>query len=133
MERKALPVVLILVLLVLSVDLGCGGESGNNIFTVEDAAGIIEIEHGETFIVKLEENPSTGYNWHWTVGPEGVVVLDSEEFIAAEDEEVVGVPGRHEFVFRAEEAGEAEVVFQYYRDWEPENIAETHVFKLIVK
>jgi len=133
MKRNVLPVVLILLILGFT---GCSGgenESGNNIFTGEDAGGVIKIGKDQTFTVALEENPSTGFSWHWTVNPEGAVVLDGDEFTSAEDEELVGAPGRHQFVFRAEDEGEAEIVFQYYRDWEPENIAETYTFNISVK
>ncbi|OPL10662.1 MAG: hypothetical protein AVO34_10325 [Firmicutes bacterium ML8_F2] len=133
MKRFFLPLVLILVLLGCTICYGCERESENYFFTVEDAVGEIEIGKGETFTIELEENPSTGFSWHWTVNPEGAVVLDADEFAPAENEELVGAPGSHQFVFRAEEAGEAEVLFQYYRDWEPENITETYTFNVAIE
>ena len=58
-----------------------------------------ETANDDTLIVRVEENASTGYSWSTEIADESLVVIDSSESVAGENEDgLLGVPG--EFVIR---------------------------------
>jgi predicted secreted protein len=77
---------------------------------------------GETVILELASNPTTGYAWHITnLDALQKVELVNNEYRAAESEEgVTGRGGVQSFVFKAKEgaSGSEEVYFSYLRPWE---------------
>lgn len=98
--------------LVAGVAAGAGACEGNEeredarVFTAEDEA--IEVEAGESFTVRLAENPTTGYEWAIvSPTPDPAVITVVEERYEA-DEGAAEAPGRggtKYLVFRAEDAG----------------------------
>lgn len=69
-------------------------------------------------VVKLEENPSTGYTWHYTIENENVLTLVSDKYTTPKDKKTIGAPGVHEWKFKAVSEAETDLIFEYYRDWE---------------
>ena len=133
MKRSVMILTAGLVLISLVAILVFALKSDNRVYAEEDAAVINEIEVGDTFVVELKENPSTGFSWHCTIENDRIIYLDSDQFIPAEDEGIVGAPGKHEFIFKALEKGSVQIKFEYYQTWESENVAETYVFNFVVK
>lgn len=133
MKKTVLWVVSVLIVLGLAASVLFLIKPESRVYAEEDATAIIEIEAGDTFIITLKENPSTGFSWHCTIDPETAISLVSDQFIVTESEDIVGAPGKHEFVFKATEAGKALLKFEYYQPWEPENIEETYLFNFTVR
>jgi predicted secreted protein len=82
---------------------------------------------GDTFDVRLEGIPTSGYTWE--LDPSGLP--DLVEFLAAElvaaHGQVAGGPAVQVFRFRATRPGETRIRFRYRRRWEAEPLRETHV------
>ena len=67
--------------------------------------------------ITFTENPTTGYEWTYTVSDDTVLAVADEEY-AAPDSEMAGAPGTHTWVLSGLKEGEASVIFTYARSWE---------------
>ena len=81
--------------------------------------------------VKLEGNPSTGFEWIYELSNPAVIKEVSYEYIGyQEDDEVVGVGGVFVFGFAGITEGETKICFSYLRTFEkdipPEKTAVYH-------
>ncbi|MEW5785369.1 MAG: protease inhibitor I42 family protein [Bacillota bacterium] len=124
----------VIICLVVSGIILAQGCSTSPVYTEEDASAVIAVKKGALFVIDLEENPSTGFSWHYTVSDEKVAALDADHFTAPDSgEQLTGSPGRRQFQFRAGAGGSAAITFEYYREWEPANIAETYRFTVEVE
>lgn len=116
--------VLGLSLLLVNLVIGCAGQQPEE---YSDAGQEIEIGVGDEFIVALESNPTTGYQWEVDFD-ESFLELVLDEFEPGEAEEgMVGVGGKQKFTFEGLKAGETELTLTYKRSWE-EDFAEQKVF-----
>ncbi|MDQ1276949.1 MAG: inhibitor of cysteine peptidase [Euryarchaeota archaeon] len=77
----------------------------------------INLRNGETFYLKLRENPSTGYSWQLNVS-DGLSILSSEYTQDPSPEEMEGVPGTHQWEIKAVTPGSQQVNGIYKRPWE---------------
>ncbi|KAF5412857.1 MAG: hypothetical protein C5S43_01225 [Candidatus Methanocomedens sp.] len=75
----------------------------------------MELKTGDTFYVKLNENPTTGFSWKMNT-TDGLAVV-SDEYIAP-DTELVGAGGVHEWEIQAVATGTQKVTAVYMRSWE---------------
>ncbi|SCZ79789.1 protease inhibitor I42 family protein [Acidaminobacter hydrogenoformans] len=91
-------------------------------------------EDWKTLTLTLEENPSTGYSWGYSLSVEGILALESDAYVAGEtSENVVGAGGHHTWTFKVFEQGCVRLTFQYYRPWEaPETAVETRIYAVNV-
>lgn len=82
----------------------------------------------------LDENPTTGYSWAYTMAPEGILALDHDAFVSGQTSaNVVGAGGQHTWTFKVLSKGCVRLTFRYYRPWEaPETAAETRVYAVNV-
>ena len=72
---------------------------------------------GELIILELDESPTTGYRWHTTVSPAGVLELEDDTFNAPPSGRV-GAAGQRILTFRAVDPGTAQVRGIRRRSWE---------------
>ncbi len=97
----------------------------------EDA--ITEIKVGGEFAVALEENPSTGYTWQYTVLPTDVVSESAKESFQTDPKPKVGAPVITVWKFGTLREGEATLTFLNYRPWEkPDTAGDKKVFTVKV-
>lgn len=83
---------------------------------------------GKTIMIELEENPSTGFSWSYSLSDEDVIHLVEDGYVAdSDDPNVVGGGGMHEYKFEGLEAGETTIIFDYFKSWEGIESAEEHV------
>ncbi|MBO5556914.1 MAG: protease inhibitor I42 family protein [Oscillospiraceae bacterium] len=77
-----------------------------------------EVTAGQTLMLTLESNPTTGYCWAAEQEP---ALFSIREAYVAEPQEgpVSGAGGWQTFVLTPRQAGTAELVFTYARSWEP--------------
>ncbi len=73
----------------------------------------------QTAVMKLDANPTTGYEWEVTQEPE-LFEITSEYISSAEDEEIAGAGGTQVYTLKPLQKGTAEVCFTYKRPWEEE-------------
>ncbi|MDK2892582.1 MAG: inhibitor of cysteine peptidase [Methanohalophilus sp.] len=86
-------------------------------YSEDDSGSTIYAEVGDTFEIRLEENPSTGYQWNLTVS-EGLGIIEDEFIQSPKEEELVGSGGFHVWVIRVNEASEQTIDAIYMRPWE---------------
>jgi len=86
-----------------------------------------------TATIKLEGNPTTGYNWIYSLVPDGIIKETSRDY--KQDSNFFnknGVGGTFIFKFESVAPGEAELVFQYLREWENKPPLIIEAYKVIV-
>ncbi|TET09736.1 MAG: proteinase inhibitor [Actinobacteria bacterium] len=125
---RLLSVVLVITLLII---LLCSCKSIAEL-TLDDKGKSFELEKGDRINIKLESNPTTGYEW--ILGGEtdtSVVSLFDSKFVQTEkEEELVGAGGYEIFTFKAENSGQTEIILTYKRSWEEEELKEEFLFKI---
>ena len=92
--------------------------------TRADEGRTVDVHAGDTVLVRLEENPTTGYRWAAEAGDDQVVALESSDYV--QPGSAVGGGGERLFTFRAKKAGSATVRLKLWREWEGEtSVART--------
>lgn len=90
-------------------------------------SGAVSIE-GKTLDIRLEENPTTGFSWSYSISDDTVISLVEDGYIAdSDDPNVVGGGGMHEYKFEGLKAGEVTITFDYFKSWEGVESAEEHI------
>lgn len=124
----------------LAVVSGCGGSdssgSGDSNAGKSSAAKVygpgddIVVDDGQTFVVALESNPTTGYEWSAAANPNAEFVKSEQ----ATSSTLVGAPGTQRLTFRATAAGSSTLTLSYARSFEPGvPPVRTEAFPLTVK
>ena len=73
----------------------------------------IKIKIYDTKIISLKGNPTTGYVW--TIAATNIECI-KQEYIA--NSAKYGSDGMHNFSFRANQEGNAKIIFSYKRAWD---------------
>ena len=91
--------------------VGCSAAPGSE---VQIAEGSAEFSQGD-LVVKLDANPTTGYEWTFQIDG-SAVQPDGDEFVPASDgaQPKTGEGGVHTFNFKADGSGEATLTFTYF-------------------
>ena len=124
---KRLLVLVTVVLLVLSLVAGCGGE----IMTYTDAGQTIDIGLGKEFIIALGANLTTGYKWE-AHNPDNMIMIIENTYQPGKEEGVVGAGGVEYFRFKAVKKGSTEIIMTYKRPGEEESL-DQKVFTINIK
>ena len=94
--------------------VGCG--KAEAVYGRDDTS--ISVESGEKFTIKLDANPTTGYQWSVSISDEAVVTLEKLEYQQG-GSGAVGAGGTQVLVFKTNKAGTAIIDMVYQRSWEP--------------
>ncbi len=98
--------------------MGCHNQQASSVKSSNNS-GIIETKAGETFMIKLESNPTTGYSWRLAELKSGIVEKISNVYKqTATEERLVGSGGIEEWTFKALAKGKVTITFEYVRPWE---------------
>jgi inhibitor of cysteine peptidase len=75
---------------------------------------------GQTFVVELPSNPTTGYRWNYRLAGGNVVEQIGEPFfqVGAAPVGTIGNGGTEYFTFRATQLGRQSLRMEYERSWE---------------
>lgn len=125
------PMVLLVAVMVFMLT-GCGagapedevlpeGPGGRVVLEAGDDGSQVALVVGETLVVTLSSNPTTGYSWQVAEGPGPVLAQVGEvEYREAPQEgtPLVGAGGTETFRFEAKGAGQTRLVLEYRRPWE---------------
>jgi inhibitor of cysteine peptidase len=87
----------------------------------QDNGSRIEVEKGQTLVVTLDSNPTTGYSWEVVEGQGTILQQQGEAQFQpsnAGDQQLVGAGGAETFRFEAAGAGEVTLKLIYHRPWE---------------
>ena len=107
----------------------CGDAGGVVVVTDTDSGSEVLVAADETFEVRLQSNPSTGFSWELdAMSTPGLVTLVSNGYVEPSDSDVVGAAGTEVFVFKATGEGAGILRMAYLRPFEdhpiPERVAE---------
>lgn len=111
---KRLTAVLMAALL-LSALWGCGGGAAA---TYTEADTSITAQVDEQFVIVLEANPTTGYQWMASYDNDALELVNNEYQADENKEPVVGSGGQSHFTFKALKAGGHKITMTYKRPWE---------------
>ncbi|MFC2056875.1 protease inhibitor I42 family protein [Chloroflexota bacterium] len=117
-------------ILLVSLVAGCSGEIGAT--CIIDPEEVISPTVGQEFVIALDSNPTTGYNWE-VIHEEDMLSLEKEEYDPDKTEPgLVGTGGTQYYHFKALKTGETIIVVTYKRSWE-EEYSEQKVFNVEIK
>jgi len=85
--------------------------------TQEDDGTTVEVAGGDTIVVRLEENPTTGFRWAIDGITGGSVSVAGDDFTPAEDAGIGG-GGWRTLTFSATQPGSSRIDLKRWRDWE---------------
>ena len=87
-----------------------------HVYTEADNGKTVQEPLGETFGVRLQENPTTGYSWNMSVS-DGLRISRDEYIPSSAGGQMVGAGGVHSFSLVAVSKGEQTVTAEYRRPW----------------
>lgn len=86
--------------------------------TERDTGKSIEISIGQTVLVRLASNPTTGYSWSMHGNPAPLEFVKSDYNADPQGKHRVGASGVQTVQLMAKSAGKAELKLEYKRPWE---------------
>ncbi len=108
---------------------GCSGE----VKTYTDAEKTINTTINQEFIIALDSNSTTGYNWEKSYDESILKLVDSKYEMGKQAQTgLVGAGGIQYFQFKALKTGKTEITVTYKRSWET-GFAEQKVFNVDIK
>ncbi len=111
-------ILLISVLLSAVIFSGCHNQKAGSV-QVADNSGNIETKVGESFMIKLESNVTTGYSWRLAELKPGIVEKVNNIYVQNQtDGRMVGSGGIEEWTFKAIAKGKVIITLEYVRPWE---------------
>lgn len=126
--------ILILAMIILSAGMlaACAGDRTVKL-NAGDAGKTINLKGGEVLLIKLEGNPTTGYNWVVTGVDEDILQQQGEPLFKA-DSLAIGSGGMITLSFKALAAGTTKLQLSYLRSWEKDVAPqETYDVTVVVK
>ena len=120
----------IFVVLLLTLFAGCTARVEDQNAVPSDDSAVSDIS------IVLEENPSTGYSWSYTVEPEGMLREKGSMFVpgeTGEGEMMTGVPGKRLYSFEPLADGKVTLTFQYAQAWEGGDVGQTLVYEIEIR
>lgn len=112
--------ILVLAVLTSAVLAGCSGASNGIQLGADDNGTRVKMKKGQTLVVSLESNPTTGYSWQMVPSDDGVLVQVGEAKFeeSPRGRDMVGVGGVETLRFQAKETGQTTLELAYRRPWE---------------
>lgn len=135
MQGKLLPLGLLLLLSALTFS-GCGPAKEVQLDASANGRQV-ELQKGQTLVITLESNPSTGYSWEVVELEESILrQMGEPEFKVSDPREPPppGAGGWETFRFEATNAGQTALQLVYRRPWEEgEEPLETFSLQVVVR
>lgn len=93
----------------------------------------VEMQTGDTLVITLEGNITTGYQWELLPNNDNILQLQGEpEYVQKSAGKLMGAGGVYHFTFKAAKAGNTSVALKYYRSFEPADVAPIEIFGVVV-
>lgn len=118
---------LALVLILLGVSCTARAETVN--VGAAQSGASIDLRVGDTLVVRLDSNPSTGFDW--AVVGSTAPALDLSERTYTTGGTALGAAGTVTYRFRAAAEGSTQLVIRYARSWE--SVPPERTFELTVR
>jgi inhibitor of cysteine peptidase len=104
--------------LLITLILCTGCQSSNLITAGKEPTDIIRINSGEEFMITLDSNPTTGYQWQMARPLDNrLLKFMGTEYLASQ-KGLIGAGGKEQWSFQAIEKGKACIYLEYVRPWE---------------
>lgn len=87
-----------------------------------DPSTLVEVKVGDVFVLALDANPSTGYQWQLTQPPDSLTIQPQGSTYHPPATMVPGAVGSEEWMFRAVGTGQTTIVLSYVRAWEKDAV-----------
>lgn len=102
--------------------------------TESDLSAPRTLARGDEVVIRLPENPTTGYRWQVTHSGAGELALLEERFVPGADNAGVGAGGDRLLRFRGRSAGEVRLEAVLRRAWDPPQASlRRHEFAIVVR
>lgn len=82
-----------------------------------ESGGAVRLKVGEKLIVRLRENPTTGFHWQLQEGSETILHLEETRFVEPGGGRA-GEGGERLWTFRAKKGGTAALLLKLLRAWQ---------------
>lgn len=100
--------------------VGCASTPPSSVALHDDTDCPLTLQRGQTLIVSLPSNPTTGYRWSLQeVSTEQLRSLGPEVFSSPKTD-LIGGDGQSTWRFEAAERGDGRLYLTYQRPWESE-------------
>jgi len=93
----------------------------------------IEAKVGESFMITLESNPTTGYKWEASFDQNLLKLVKSEYKRDESKAGLVGAGGKEYFIFQGVKSGDAQIKMTYKRSWEQSASDKVLTFTVKIK
>jgi len=87
-------------------------------YSEQDNGEAVTLAVGEAILLRLSENPTTGYRWHLLPWNHSILDVVRDEYRPG-SESTFGAGGEHQWEFIAHHGGSVSVELAQYRSWEP--------------
>jgi inhibitor of cysteine peptidase len=87
--------------------------------TEADQGKTVTVRPGQSVVVQLAENPTTGFRWALAQGNEEIVTLRDSNYVMAPGAGIGG-GGQRTFTFEARKPGSVQLQLKLWREWEGE-------------
>jgi inhibitor of cysteine peptidase len=111
-------IALLTLLLALTLATGCSPQQQEVKATMDDNGREMELKKGQTLVVTLEGNPTTGYSWEVAEPLDEQVLRQVGEAEFKAESEALGAGGVQILRFEAVNAGQTTLKLVYHRPWE---------------
>jgi inhibitor of cysteine peptidase len=101
-----------------------------SVYTEDNNTETVRALKGDTIIIELQENPTTGYSWNLSASS-GLSLVDDKYVQDSAEEGMTGVGGVHVWTFDVIEDGVQDISAVYMRPWE-DITGEEDAFELTV-
>lgn len=85
--------------------------------TQADKGKSFEVHRDDVIVIRLKENPSTGYRWAVDKADDRILAFQSSEFSLPADTKIGG-GGMRTFAFKAKTADTVHIQLKHWREWE---------------
>jgi inhibitor of cysteine peptidase len=125
---------LLTLLATLLVATACSPQQQEVQATADDAGREMELKKGQTLVVTLEGNPTTGYSWEVVEPLYGQVLRQMGEPEFKAESEALGAGGEQTLRFEAVNTGKMTLKLVYHRPWEKGvDPLETYSIQVVVR
>jgi inhibitor of cysteine peptidase len=127
-------VALLILLIALTLATGCGPQQQEVKATIDDDGREMQLQKGQTLVVTLEGNPTTGYSWEVAEPLDEQVLRQVGEAEFKAESEAIGAGGVQVLRFEAVNAGKTTLKLVYHRPWEKDvEPLETYSIQVVVR
>ena len=127
-------IALFTLLAALTVATGCSPQQQEVKASIGDNGREMQLKKGQTLVVTLEGNPTTGYSWEVAEPLDEQVLQQAGEAEFKAESEALGAGGVQILRFEAVNAGQITLKLVYHRPWE-EGVEplETYSLQVVVR